>query len=464
MEKFHLDYFKNKDFDFEFFGCDVYSDNNLNFLINRTNGSTLLIKNDILDALKNLNTKDLNENLKIKLIQRGFANYKNTNLDYTKFETEYKPKHFCIELTQYCNLRCKYCFINFENLNKDSISESMIKKICNYIISYCKRTKMYNISLQAWGGEPLLCFDKIILIKKCFNNSGINAKISVETNGTLINLKVAKAIHENDINIGISLDGYKDIHNYQRTYIDNKPSFSDIIKGIKNLNNIGHSFGILSVITNYSADVVEEILDFFAKELRCKTVRFNMIHPSENDVFNMAFDINKAENFSHKLVDKLVLLNEEGYNITESNVKSKLENLLINNMGGFCQAKGCQYGKYQVTFDSQGNIYPCELTQSPEDLLGNIEDGEDLSELIFNSNKRQSFFIKDQKDQCNECNFWCSCRGGCSSAVKYKKDKNTKIDEIQCSVNKYIYPKLIELILNKPRLIEKLINRKVNFI
>lgn len=461
MEKTRLEYFKSKDSDFEFLGCDVYSSNDLSFLINRNNGSTILVKKDI---LKDLNKKELSENLKFKLIQRGFANFKNINADYTKFENKYQPKHFCIELTQNCNLRCKYCFRDFEDIDKNSISEDMVKKICNYIIKYCKQNKIHHISLQAWGGEPLLCIDKIVLIKKYFDNSNIKATISVETNGTLITPEVAKIIHENNINVGISLDGYESIHDFQRTYLNNKPTFSDIMKGIENLNNAGHSFGILAVVTNYSADAIDEILDFFAKKLNCKGVRFNMIHPCENDVFNMAFDINKADIFSEKLLNKLISLNEEGYHITETNINSKLENLLINNDGGFCKAKGCQYGKYQVTFDSKGNIYPCELTQCPEELLGNIEDNSNLNELILNSNKRQSFFIKDQEDQCKECSFWCGCRGGCSSAVKYRNDPNTNIDQIQCSVNKHIYPKLVELILNKPLIIEKLINRKVDFI
>lgn len=459
MEKIHLNPFKSKNSNFEFLGCDVYSDNGLSFFINRNNGSTILVKRDILNHFyKN----ELDENLKLKLVQRGFANYNNTNVDYTKFKDKYQPKHFCIELTQSCNLRCKYCFRSFENIIKKPISKDMVEKICSYIIRYCKQHKISTIVLQPWGGEPLLCIDQIVLIRKIFSNSEINADICIETNGTLITPELAKIIHENDIKIGISLDGYKRIHDFQRLYSDDRPTFEDIMKGIENLNNVGHTFGILAVVTNYSADKVEDNLDFFVKEVGCKKVKFNMIHPSDNDTYNLGFDINKAKIFSEKLVNKLVSLNEEGYHIKESNICSRLDTLL--NIGGFRKAKGCQYGKHEITFDSKGDMYPCELTQNPEERLGNIEDNSDLSELILNSNKKQSFFIKEQEGQCKECNFWCGCRGGCSSGVKYKNDNNVNINEIQCSVNQFIYPKLIELILNKPSIIEKLTDTKVKFI
>lgn len=457
MEKFHLKSFKNNDF--EFLGCNVYSNNNLSFLINKNNGSTILVKKDI---LKEFNKKELNENLKLKLIQRGFANFNNTNDDYTKFEKDYLPTNFCIELTQSCNLRCKYCFRDFESINKKIISEDMIEKICSYITNYCKKNKIYNITIQPWGGEPLLCIDQILSIKKFFDHSEIKAKIIVETNGTLITSQMADILHQNEINIGISLDGCKSIHDFQRTYLNGMPTFDDIMKGIENLNNVGHSYGILAVVTNYSAEKVEEILDFFAKVLKRKSFKFNMIHPSENDNFNMAFDINKASVFAEKLVNKLVSLNEERYYIKESSIVQKLGYLL--NFNRFCKTQGCQYGNYQVSFDSNGNIYPCELTQHPEEILGNIKNDSNLRELILNSNKNQSFFIKEQEKQCKECDFWCGCRGGCSSAVKYKNNKNINIDKIQCAVNKFIYPKLIELILNKPSIIEKLIGKKVNFI
>ncbi|MDR3124593.1 MAG: radical SAM protein [Endomicrobium sp.] len=456
-----LEPFKCKNSEFEFLGCDIYSDNNLSFLINSSNASTILIKEDI---LKNLYKHELDENLKFKLVQRGLATFKNIHTNYTKLQYKYIPKHFCIEITQNCNLRCKYCFRDFKNPTQNTMSEKMIEKICNYIIRYCKKNKINHILIQPWGGEPLLCLDKILIIKKCFDDSGISTQITVETNGTLITLEMAKTIHENNINIGISLDGPEKIQNFQRTYHNDKPTFEDIVKGIKNLNKVGHSFGILTVITNYSSDIVEDILDFFVKELKCNNMRLNMIHPSKDNIYNMTFDTDKADFFSDKLINKLVSLNEEGHYVTESNVKTQLENLLVDTSGGFCKMQGCQYGKLQVAFDSKGNIYPCELTQYSEEILGNVENEDDLDCLISNSNKKQSFFIKVRENQCKECSFWYGCRGGCSSAVKYMNNPNVNIDLIQCSINRSIYPKLIELILNKPSIVEKLIKRKINFI
>lgn len=463
MNKQYIKPYQDLNCGFEFLGCDSYDNGKYHFLINRYRGTSMIVSSGI--AQKMLN-RCYNDDLRFKLIQRGLATIPNGNLCNEELKTKYIPKFFLIEITKSCNLRCRYCFRNFETVehNDKEISDEKIDQVCEYILNFCLKNDIKNPSIQVWGGEPLLRLDKIIRIKKYFNHNRIKMKVIIQTNGTLITPKVAQILHENDIKTGISFDGPKFLQNMHRIYAGGRSTFDDVLNGIKNLRNIGHDFSILSVITRNSCKVADEMLDFFVKDLGCNTVKFNMMHASDRASENLSFIDNQAEEYTTKLLNKLIALNEEGYHATERNIIDRIENLLIRDSGGFCESKGCQYGKYMVTFDSDGNIYPCELTDYKEEIIGNIKQQEDLSFLIEKGMETQTFFIKDHDDECNDCSFWVYCRGGCSSAVKYRDNKNIMIDTTECNVNKFFYLQLIDLILNKPIIVERLLNAKIEFV
>lgn len=140
----------------------------------------------------------------------------------------------------------------------------------------------------------------------------------------------------------------------------------------------------------------------------------------------------------------------------------KLKNLLIRLSGSICKSVGCKGGKQLVSFDKKGNIYPCELTDHSDVIIGNIYEEEDLQKLIKNNRSTEKYFETKKTDECNNCSYYCFCRGGCSAAIKYN-DYKCDIDTDECRTNKVLYPKLISLILNNPKIVEKLVSGSVKF-
>ena len=134
------------------------------------------------------------------------------------------------------------------------------------------------ITIQVWGGEPLLYIDKIVHIRKVINSLNVNARIVVQTNGTLITPIIAEKIAKNDIHIGISIDGPKKLQDLQRVNILGQSAYDKVLEGIKALRAVNRDFGVIPVITNNSIDMIEDILDFFVKDLRLDSVKFNIVH------------------------------------------------------------------------------------------------------------------------------------------------------------------------------------------
>lgn len=105
-----------------------------------------------------------------------------------------------ISVTDRCNLRCFYCYEEYEYLEKDKILsfEQIVKFIENGINLGIKRIKLT-------GGEPLLREDIEVLVKMISQVSAIE-DISITTNGILLGEKAYKLKKAGLHRINVSLD------------------------------------------------------------------------------------------------------------------------------------------------------------------------------------------------------------------------------------------------------------------
>ena len=75
----------------------------------------------------------------------------------------------------------------------------MIDKICQELINYWKNNPSFHLSIQPWGGEPLLEYPLILKIRENFKAAGLDPEIVIETNATLITSDIAKGLYKNNI-------------------------------------------------------------------------------------------------------------------------------------------------------------------------------------------------------------------------------------------------------------------------
>ena len=153
----------------------------------------------------------------------------------------------------------------------------------------------------------------------------------------------------------------------------------------------GDNFGIINTITRNSVDNIEDILDFYAKDMGIKHVKFNFVHESEF-ANNLCLNKEQVIDGTKRLYKKILSLIEEGYSIVDMNIRHKLLNLLIRDSSDICVSHGCMGGKKMIVFDMEGYIYPCELTDYIEERIGNIKEEEDLIELINKARNVKEYF------------------------------------------------------------------------
>jgi len=171
------------------------------------------------------------------------------------------------------------------------------------------------------------------------------------------------------------------------------------------------------------------------------------------------YGIHGGQYIPETLMDEIININKAGKKIFDANVRDKVLNLVKGGCNQLCHSDGCTGGYTFVTFARNGDIYPCELVGNESLKIGNINDG-NLSEIITNSVSTNRYFKKKEDEKCHLCPWKVYCNGGCTASILSYGDKSG-IDEKECVINRYLYPRLIDKILNNREDIYYLTNGEV---
>lgn len=427
--------------EFYFRGCYIFSSNGRHFML-ATNGCVMIVDDSLLESICRQKPSD---ELQFKLVQHGLASVPGKQM--FRCEKEVEIRYFIIDLTKQCNFDCVYCFRDFHN--NDIISLNVLDKILQYILNYCNKESISKIGLQMWGGEPLLVLDRIEYVVDFFSHTDIKVTIDIETNASLVTDEIAQKLYKWGIHIGVSVDGTPELHDRQRRMIGGKSSAELVERSIRNLQKYyGDDIGGITVVTKYNYKNIKKILDYFIYELHLTSMKFNLVRDNNHaPEQKLALDEEEVFCFANELMDYLWAFRRLGANFSEGNIEIRIKNLLQRSNISCCISHGCQGGKRMVSFDQVGNIFPCEMIDFPEEKIGSIYEDDSIEIMVKEAVKKNKFFLPKKEKQCIECPWWYYCQGGCSSRNRYL-NRNGKIDDVECALNRAIYPRLIEEILN----------------
>ena len=161
------------------------------------------------------------------------------------------PDTIFFEITRECNLTCKHCLNNSGKRLPQEFSNkqlnSIIRDICTAGVQEIRFT----------GGEPLMVSNIFEYISKI---RGYGLRVSIGTNGTLIDNNIAQKLASVGLNSAIiSVDGMEKHHDFIR----GKGSFGKTMKGIKNLLDVDISVRINIVAMKSNIKEIPTVVDYF---------------------------------------------------------------------------------------------------------------------------------------------------------------------------------------------------------
>ena len=357
-----------------------------------------------------------------------------------------------IQVTQACNLRCRYCpysggYNNRKHSNQ-KMSLDMAKKGINFLWEHSIDCEEVNIGF--YGGEPTIEFN---LIKDCVEYSkekfeGKNVRFSITTNGTIITNDMMEFFCKNDFVIMISLDGPKEIHDKNRVFADESGSFEVVMS---NLAKIKREFPeyFHKILFNVVADPNNDYnctSNFLSGN---EVIKDSIINSSELNVFYKKKELDASEDFfikreyelfKHYLSKfnrfdskKVSPLVTSKYNYLEKIYNEQLK-LTQNIPEEYHHGGPCIPGAQRLFMSVDGTFYPCEKVSEESEVarIGHVETGIDIEKArallnigrLTENNCRNCWAIR----YCSLCLVACDNLNELSGTQKLQYCKAVKAD------------------------------------
>lgn len=391
----------------------------------------------------------LNQDMDIaRLKKRGYlkANNENIIVEHSALNTvgEYMNgnlRQLILQVTQNCNLRCKYCVYSGSYVNRTHTKKRMSFEIAKQAVDFyfAHNTNKDAGVISFYGGEPLL---EMELIKKIVVYSeklyeGKELRFNMTSNATLLTDEIADFLYEHNFNLTISLDGPEEVHNQSRVFADSKTgTFQCIIKNLEKM--IGRYPDYISNISfNAVLDSTNDFKcssNFFTYDFMKNTVvgattlnengNKHEIQYSEMFDINYRYELFKCylkyigrldKKFTSKIVD-----NQVGSLKQEIHEKIKAP----YSRGKTCHPSGpCIAGAVRLFVTVEGVFYPCERVSETCNayVIGNLQDGFDIEKI--KSLLNVGALTAEQCKNCWAIEYCNSCASGIDDGDKLCPEK-----------------------------------------
>ena len=330
-----------------------------------------------------------------------------------------------------CNLKCTYCYYLekkklYPEINDFKLHEPLLE---NYIQQFIEQQEVPVVTFTWQGGEPTLLgidyFSKVIELQKKYKG-GKKIENAFQTNGTRLNEDWCKFLADNDILVGISIDGAEHNHNHYRKTTSGGPTFRMVMRGIELLQKNKVEFNTLSVVNDYNAAYASETYKFLKSIGSCfmqflpVVERASMLsdelltlvphsHDKEAQVTEWSVGSEAFGNFLITIFNEWVRTDVARYYVQIFD--TTLANYIGENPGLCVFSETCGDA---LVMEHNGDVFSCDHFVYPEYFLGNIKDS---SLINMVKSQRQFDFGIDKRNRlpryCLTCDVRYACHGEC---------------------------------------------------
>lgn len=344
----------------------------------------------------------------------------------------------CLNLTNNCNLQCKYCFVEQkpQYMSLDT-AINIINYLHNNLIIKKEKFNYPNNTrcrISFFGGEPTLLFDEIIVPITNYINQQYKDEfwLSITTNGTLLNKDRIKFLKDNNIEILLSLDGDKLTQDTNRPSKDKQSSFDKIMNILPDLQNAYPELGMRATIYE---ETVNELFNNYLFAIKNHFFFANFIPDerhawSEQSLQILQEEIKKIFLFHieyflrfhdfpihiNTIEGLIIQLIQENRTHINTQIMKDIDFLIDKNEDmpeNIKKLHRCGLGTVNGSIDYNGNIYGCQEQDSKNDhfnifLIGDIYNGVDVKKhlelLNLYENQNSKILICEDQTLCEHCN------------------------------------------------------------
>lgn len=320
-----------------------------------------------------------------------------------------------VKLTTGCNLHCVYCSEGDKPLCV--LKQEYLHKLINELPIFLGKHHDHQVTLLWHGGEPMTV--GVPYLREAMEYArnvlhGYDVKFQMQSNLTLLDEAWIRLIQEFHIGIGVSLDGYKELHDANRLAKDGSLTFDVVLRNMEKLRQNGIHFGTLMVLNTEQHIDIGRLYEFI-KEGNL-FIKIHSVIPCGRAAGNQ-----NAGAIYERYVDILEALyaramEDEEFDATIEPIYEMLQAILTGCSVGECSYNGtcgegifCLYATGEMGFCGRAEV-------DGEDLCyGHVRDCS-LDEIYESAHaqlirSRQQYLVSHD---CAHCPDWNLCHGGCT--------------------------------------------------
>ena len=329
-------------------------------------------------------------------------------------------------VTNRCNARCSFCFIDFDD-PKTFSHELTLEEIDKLTKSLGK--SLLNVNLT--GGEPFARKDLVDIAKKYLTNSTIQS-IYVTTNASLPERiknfaeEISKFDSNAELTFQISIDDMPENHNRVRKV---KNLFDSCIETYRLLKKMGNNINpVVSItVTHENCDNIKEIFNYLNKDcgidaIKCTIVRDEGVYTTPTDKQKKILEA--YDWLTNEIKNKMKT--KEIINYNSNSIQGRLHQKkdiisweMIKKM--YLEPKyisPCHAGSLFGIISSKGKVHPCEILEGKE--LGDLRENDMNLMKIWNNQKAKDTKNFILKSKCN-CTYECALSYNILGNWRYQK-------------------------------------------
>jgi uncharacterized protein len=338
-----------------------------------------------------------------------------------------------LHVTNACNLRCPYCYVNKSSEKMDdTAAQAAVEAIFRSAVEH----GFTAVKLKYAGGEASLNYRQVLSLqeqaRELAARSGLRLYATLLSNGVALSPSLVEALRDENIRVMISLDGVGTSHDAQRPFANGRPSFRHVNRGIEQLIEHGHAPHLSVTITNRNADGIADVVRFALA--RGLTFSLNLFR--DNDCATAFPDLRYEE---EAIISGLLRAFEA---IEEMLPRwSVLGSILDRGQLLEPRQRSCGVGQDYVVIDQRGRVAKCHM--EIEKTLGDVFSHDPL-QLVRQDKSTALNLLVDEKEGCRDCSWRYWCTGGCTVAT-FRATGRYDIKSPNCNIYKAIYPPALRL-------------------
>ena len=321
-----------------------------------------------------------------------------------------------------CNLRCDYCFFLEKAALYPGSDERMTDEVMDVFVHQTIQAQQVPFVTLAWqGGEPTLMgldfFRRALEVEREVLPEGWQVERTIQTNGTLLDDEWAAFLAENDVLVGLSIDGPRDLHDAYRHGGAGQPVFDKVEAAARLLQKHGAEFNVLCTVNSANGSHPLEVYRYFRDELGARYLQFiPIVEVATPPADGMVGTVTDRSVGSLEYGEFLAAVFDEW-------VRRDVGEMFVQFFDGVLAAYVRGYSSLcvlrptcgeGVALEHNGDLYSCDHFVDPPYLLGNIMETP-MGELVRGDQQRA--FGEAKRDTlpryCRECDYLFACNGEC---------------------------------------------------